>query len=248
MTENMYRFGSADAVPRALTRIEDVLSQLDRVDDEPCSEVLDRLRRWMDEPEPPTTSVASIFVAGGARAQAREFIGSLNEDDRAVVTSQQMAYCPYRIDDGLVIFQYAPLGTIPDDEWDRCIQQSIGAVVLVDLSYAEDSHPSLTYLEQHGVPYVVAVSWDPRYTVREIREAFDLPEEVPLTFWKPFGRRPELGVAKAYMLLTKLALAQKADAKTASADGAQEADELLDTGDLNEQLAACMVQLQLEYQ
>ncbi|WP_101258419.1 GTP-binding protein [Streptomyces barkulensis] len=68
--------------------------------------------------------------------------------------------------------------------WDRLFSGTLGAVVLVDTRRMADSWYAIDRLEYHGTPFVVAVNrFDDdgsRFSLDEIRQALDLPEDVPL--------------------------------------------------------------------
>ena len=67
--------------------------------------------------------------------------------------------------------------------WDRLFSGTLGAVVLVDTRRLDDSWYAIDRLEHHGTPFIVAVQRlrRPAPLPRdEIREALDLPADVPL--------------------------------------------------------------------
>ncbi|MFJ8435679.1 GTP-binding protein [Kitasatospora sp. NPDC094019] len=66
--------------------------------------------------------------------------------------------------------------------WDRLFAGALGAVVLVDTRRLADSWYAIDRLEHHGTPFVVARNnfGDPTHTLEQVREALDLPPEVPL--------------------------------------------------------------------
>ncbi|MEU4117385.1 ATP/GTP-binding protein [Kitasatospora sp. NPDC028055] len=66
--------------------------------------------------------------------------------------------------------------------WDRLFSGALGAVVLVDTRRLEDSWYAIDRLEHHGTPFVVARNnfGEPGHTLEQVREALDLPPEVPL--------------------------------------------------------------------
>jgi uncharacterized protein len=65
--------------------------------------------------------------------------------------------------------------------WDRLFTGTLGAVVLVDTRRLSDSWYAIDRLEQHGMPFIVARNdfGGPQYSATEIREALDLPENIP---------------------------------------------------------------------
>ncbi|MGK4580856.1 GTP-binding protein [Kitasatospora sp. HPMI-4] len=66
--------------------------------------------------------------------------------------------------------------------WDRLFSGALGAVVLVDTRRLEESWYAIDRLEHHGMPFIVARNnfIEPEYTLQEVRQALDLPDEVPL--------------------------------------------------------------------
>ncbi|MEV3990541.1 ATP/GTP-binding protein [Streptomyces sp. NPDC049837] len=66
--------------------------------------------------------------------------------------------------------------------WDRLFSGTLGAVVLVDTRRLADSWYAIDRLEHHGMPFIVACNdfGGPAHTEREIREALDLADDVPL--------------------------------------------------------------------
>ncbi|MFJ3792995.1 GTP-binding protein [Kitasatospora sp. NPDC090091] len=66
--------------------------------------------------------------------------------------------------------------------WDRLFSGALGAVVLVDTRRLEESWYAIDRLEHHGTPFIVARNnfGEPTHTLEQVREALDLPAEVPL--------------------------------------------------------------------
>ncbi|MFE6052419.1 ATP/GTP-binding protein [Kitasatospora sp. NPDC056446] len=66
--------------------------------------------------------------------------------------------------------------------WDRLFSGALGAVVLVDTGRLEESWYAIDRLEHHGTPFIVARNnfGEPTHTLEQVREALDLPAEVPL--------------------------------------------------------------------
>jgi signal recognition particle receptor subunit beta len=68
-------------------------------------------------------------------------------------------------------------------QWDELFNGALGAVVLVDTRRVADSFPAVDRLERRGVPFVVALNsfpGAPSYPLGEIREALDLPADIPI--------------------------------------------------------------------
>ncbi|WP_031012378.1 GTP-binding protein [Streptomyces sp. NRRL F-5727] len=68
--------------------------------------------------------------------------------------------------------------------WDRLFSGTLGAVVLVDTRRIADSWYAVDRLEHHGTPFVVACNdfGGTAHPAAEVRDALDLPDEVPLVF------------------------------------------------------------------
>lgn len=66
--------------------------------------------------------------------------------------------------------------------WDRLFAGTLGAVVLVDTNRLSDSWYALDRLEHHGTPFIVARNnfTEPQHSLEDVREALDLPAEVPM--------------------------------------------------------------------
>jgi uncharacterized protein len=67
--------------------------------------------------------------------------------------------------------------------WDELTIGSVGAVVLVDTRRIENCHAAVDYFERRATRFVVGVNpFDgaPRYDLEEIREALDLPPDIPV--------------------------------------------------------------------
>lgn len=66
--------------------------------------------------------------------------------------------------------------------WDRLFSGTLGAVVLVDTRRLADSWYAIDRLEHHGTPFIVACNdfGGPEHSAHEVREALDLPPDVPL--------------------------------------------------------------------
>ncbi|MFI6054838.1 GTP-binding protein [Streptomyces violascens] len=94
--------------------------------------------------------------------------------------------------------------------WDRLFAGTLGAVVLVDTRRLADSWYAIDRLEHHGTPFVVACNdfGGPPHTEAQVREALDLPPEVPLI--RCDARSRESSKAVLITLVEHLARLQKA--------------------------------------
>ncbi|MFE4212266.1 ATP/GTP-binding protein [Streptomyces sp. NPDC056844] len=68
------------------------------------------------------------------------------------------------------------------DLWYDLARGAVGAVVLVDTRRLESSFTPVTFFEDIGLPFVVAVNHfdGPRYHPEQVRAALDLPTSVPV--------------------------------------------------------------------
>ncbi|MGW3077046.1 GTP-binding protein [Kitasatospora sp. NPDC001132] len=103
--------------------------------------------------------------------------------------------------------------------WDRLFSGALGAVVLVDTRRLEESWYAIDRLEHHGTPFIVARNnfGEPSHTLEQVREALDLPAEVPLVDCD--ARDRESGKRVLIALVHHLAALAGADAASL-ADGA----------------------------
>jgi uncharacterized protein len=66
--------------------------------------------------------------------------------------------------------------------WDRLFLGTLGAVVMVDTNRLSDCWYALDRLEHHGTPFIVVRNnfTEPKHSLQEVRQALDLPPEVPV--------------------------------------------------------------------
>jgi uncharacterized protein len=66
--------------------------------------------------------------------------------------------------------------------WDRLFAGTLGAIVLVDTRRLADSWYAIDRLEHHRTPFIVARNTfpGPEHALDEVRDALDLPRDVPL--------------------------------------------------------------------
>lgn len=67
--------------------------------------------------------------------------------------------------------------------WDELCRGAIGAVVLADTRRLADCYGAVDYMDDRGLPYVVALNLfvdAPRYDLAEVRQALRVPGHVPL--------------------------------------------------------------------
>ncbi|MEU9272342.1 ATP/GTP-binding protein [Streptomyces sp. NPDC048251] len=102
--------------------------------------------------------------------------------------------------------------------WHHLAEGAFGAVVLADTRRLTSSFPAADFFEQLGLPFVIAVNRFPEAAPRslgEIREAFDLDDDVPLLFCD--AREPD-SVAGVLLALVQHVLDTAPAAPTALLD------------------------------
>ncbi|MFI6151173.1 GTP-binding protein [Kitasatospora sp. NPDC051170] len=152
------------------------------------------------------TMAVKVVIVGGFGVGKTTLVGSVSEirpltteetmtqagigvDDptgveQKTATTVAMDFGRISIDDRLVLYVF---GT-PGQErfwflWNGLFEGALGAVVLVDTRRLEVSFEVIGRLEDRGVPFVVAVNGFPEapgFAVEELRQALDLPPEVPI--------------------------------------------------------------------
>ncbi|MET9294017.1 ATP/GTP-binding protein [Streptomyces sp. NPDC003077] len=152
------------------------------------------------------TTAVKVVIVGGFGVGKTTLVGSVSEirpltteevmtqagsdvDDLAGVegkkeTTVAMDFGRITLSDELVLYLF---GTPGQQRfwflWNGLFEGALGAVVLVDTRRLEESFEVMGHLEERGVPFIVAVNafpdapWHP---VSELREALDIPEEVPV--------------------------------------------------------------------
>ncbi|KUO04803.1 GTP-binding protein [Streptomyces caeruleatus] len=161
-------------------------------------------------PQPATRATAKLVIAGGFGVGKTTAIGAVSDitplRTEEVLTTQSTATDSLRgIEDKTtttVAFDFGRVGwDVPDPVelylfgtpgqprfwsfWHDLSEGALGAVVLADTRRLESSFPAADFFEQLGLPFVIAINRFPGTTPRtavEIREAFDVDEQVPLMF------------------------------------------------------------------
>ncbi|KAA6213449.1 ATP-binding protein [Streptomyces albofaciens JCM 4342] len=152
------------------------------------------------------TTAVKVVIVGGFGVGKTTLVGSVSEirpltteeimtqagagvDDLAGVerkseTTVAMDFGRITLNDELVLYVF---GTPGQQRfwflWNGLFEGALGAVVLIDTRRLEDSFDVMGRLEERGVPFIVAINAfpdAPSYPVSELRQALDIPDQVPV--------------------------------------------------------------------
>lgn len=136
-----------------------------------------------------TTSVGSVSEIDPLRTEAAMTVASEDVDDLSKVaqkrsTTVAMDFGRISLTDELLLYLF---GTPGQNRfwfmWDDLCKGAIGAVVLVDTRRLDDSFGPIDYFEDRGLPFIVAVNAFEgimRHELEDVREALDLPGDIPV--------------------------------------------------------------------
>ena len=136
-----------------------------------------------------TTFVGAVSEIVPLRTEARVTVASLGVDDLAATPAKEsttvaMDFGRITIADDLVLYLFGTPGQRRFwFMWDDLVRGAIGAVVIVDTRRLDQSFAAVDYFEARGIPFLVAVNEfgdAPSIALDELREALDVPADVPI--------------------------------------------------------------------
>ena len=136
-----------------------------------------------------TTFVAAVsevepLLTEADMTQASSGVDKVDATPDKHTTTVALDFGRISLDEGLRLYLFGTPGqTRYTFLWDDLVHGALGAIVLVDTRRIEDFFTSIDFFEERGLPFVVAVNEFPgeqRFDLEEVREALQLPRDVPL--------------------------------------------------------------------
>ena len=136
-----------------------------------------------------TTMVASVseitpLSTEEVMTEASQGVDDLGGVENKTTTTVALDFGRITINDDIVLYLF---GTPGQDRfwfmWDELVEGALGAVVLADTRRLDTCFHAVDFFERRGVPFVVAVNrfeGAAVYDTEEVREALDIPAEVPV--------------------------------------------------------------------
>ncbi len=138
-----------------------------------------------------TTFVTAISEIEPLRSEAvmtaaSEGVDELSSEDGKTTTTVAMDFGRVTLGDELVLYLFGTPGQGRFHfMWNELSRGAIGAVVLADTRRLDDCFAAVDFFEQRAVPFVVVVNTfhgDRRHTLDAVRQALQIPGEVPMGY------------------------------------------------------------------
>lgn len=158
-----------------------------------------------------TTFVGAVSEIAPLRTEAKMTSAASGVDDATFVrqktsTTVAMDFGKITVDQGLVLYVF---GTPGQDRfgfmWNDITEGALGALILVDTRRLDECFNAIDFFEQRNVPFVIGLNqFDgaPQHSIDDIREALDLPTEVPIV--RTDARSSEVALDTLVQLLTHI--------------------------------------------
>lgn len=136
-----------------------------------------------------TTFVSAVSEIAPLRTEAKMTSAASGVDDATFVqqktsTTVAMDFGKITVEQGLVLYVF---GTPGQDRfgfmWNDITAGALGALILVDTRRLDECFNAIDFFEQRNIPFIIGLNqFDgaPQHGVEDIREALDLPVEVPI--------------------------------------------------------------------
>lgn len=158
-----------------------------------------------------TTFVGAVSEIAPLRTEAKMTSAASGVDDATFVkqktsTTVAMDFGKITVEQGLVLYVF---GTPGQDRfgfmWNDITAGALGALILVDTRRLDECFNAIDFFEQRGVPFVIGLNqFDgaPQHSIEDIREALDLPPNVPIV--RTDARDSETALDTLVQLLTHI--------------------------------------------